>query len=132
MKQLSLKAGLLTATLLLVGAGSAVAHHSFAMFDREKQLTLEGTVREFQWTNPHVFIQVMVKNPAGVEEEWSVEGASPNMLFRRGWTNQSFKHGDHVTIIMNPLRDGTHGGSFVFARLPDGKTLGEMNSRAPG
>jgi hypothetical protein len=127
-----LTAVLLTASLLVAAAGPAVAHHSFAMFDRETQVTLEGTVREFQWTNPHVFIQLLVKNAQGVEEEWSIEGASPNMLFRRGWTNQSFKPGDRVTIIMNPLRDGTRGGNFVFARLPDGKTLGDMNSRAPG
>lgn len=120
-------------SLLLVAAtGSAVAHHSFAMFDREKQVTLEGTVREFQWTNPHVFVQLLVKNDKGIDEEWSIEGASPNMLFRRGWTAQSFKPGDRVTVIMNPLRDGQRGGNFVFARLPDGKTLGDLNSRAPG
>jgi Family of unknown function (DUF6152) len=108
------------------------AHHSFAIFDRDKQVTLSGTVKEFQWTNPHVFVQLIVKNSQGVDEEWSIEGASPNMLFRSGWTNQSFKPGDKVTVVVNPLRDGTHGANFVFAKLPDGKTLGQLNSRAPG
>lgn len=108
------------------------AHHSFAIFNRDVQVTLTGTVKAFQWTNPHVFIQLNVKNAEGVEEEWSIEGASPNMLFRSGWTNQSFRPGDKVKIIANPLRDGTHGANFVFAELPDGKTLGQLNSRAPG
>lgn len=127
-----LKARLLVAFLLLAAGGPAVAHHSFAIFNREVQVTLEGTVKEFQWTNPHVFVQLLVKNAAGVEEEWSIEGASPNMLFRQGWTAQSFKPGDRVTVIVNPLREGKLGGYFVFGRLPDGKTLGTLSSRPPG
>ncbi|MEQ1580701.1 MAG: DUF6152 family protein [Steroidobacteraceae bacterium] len=116
----------------LLAALPIAAHHSFAIFNRDVQVTLTGTVKEFQWTNPHVFIQLVVKNAEGVDEEWSIEGASPNMLFRSGWTNQSFKPGDKVTLVVNPLRDGTHGANFVFAELPDGKTLGQLNSRAPG
>lgn len=118
--------------LALLTSFPIAAHHSFAIFDRDVQITLTGTVKAFQWTNPHVFVQLMVKNAEGVEEEWSIEGASPNMLFRSGWTNQSFKPGDKVTIVANPLRDGKHGANFVFAQLPDGKTLGQLNSRAPG
>jgi Family of unknown function (DUF6152) len=121
--------------LLAIGLFAAhpiAAHHSFAMFDRDKQVTLSGTVKEFQWTNPHIFIQLMVTNPEGAAQEWSIEGASPNMLFRRGWTNQSFKPGDKVTLVVNPLKDGSRGGNFVMAHLPDGKTLGEAGSRAPG
>ncbi len=121
----------LLATGLLAALPSA-AHHSFAIFARDKQVTLSGTVKEFQWTNPHVFVQLVVKNAEGADEEWSIEGASPNMLFRSGWTNQSFKPGDKVTMVVNPLRDGKHGANFVFAQLPDGKTLGQLNSRAPG
>jgi hypothetical protein len=116
----------------LLAALPLAAHHSFAIFDRDKQVTLSGTVKEFQWTNPHVFVQLLVKNTEGVDEEWSIEGASPNMLFRNGWTNQSFKPGDKVTMVVNPLRDGTRGANFVFAQLPGGKTLGQLNSRAPG
>lgn len=118
--------------LALLTSFPIAAHHSFAIFDRDVQITLTGTVKAFQWTNPHVFVQLMVKNAEGVDEEWSIEGASPNMLFRSGWTNQSFKPGDKVTIVANPLRDGKHGANFVFAQLPDGKTLGQLNSRAPG
>ncbi len=120
------------AAMLCAVPGLSTAHHSFAMFDRDKQVTLSGTVKEFQWTNPHIFIQLVVENAAGSSEEWSIEGASPNMLFRRGWTNQSFKPGDKVTVVVNPLKDGSRGGNFVQASLPDGKTLGELNSRAPG
>lgn len=126
--------GIRSAVLLLALLPSLPigAHHSFAIFNRDVQITLTGTVKAFQWTNPHVFIQLMVKNAEGVDEEWSIEGASPNMLFRSGWTNQSFKPGDKVTIVANPLRDGKPGANFVFAQLPDGKTLGQLNSRAPG
>jgi hypothetical protein len=119
-------------TVLLGGVVPAQAHHSFAVFDRSVQVTLVGTVREFQWTNPHIFIQLMVRNDKGVEEEWSIEGASPNMLFRRGWTPQSFRPGDKVTLTVNPLRDGGRGGNFVHALFPDGKTLGDMAATVPG
>ena len=102
-----IRSALLAFTLLL--SLPIAAHHSFAIFNRDAQVTLTGTVKEFQWTNPHVFIQLLVKNAEGVDEEWSIEGASPNMLFRSGWTNQSFKPGDKVTIIGNPLGTGRAG-----------------------
>lgn len=117
---------------LLLAAGPLAAHHSFAVFDRDKQITLEAVVREFQWTNPHIFIQVRVKNDQGVEEEWSIEGGSPNSLFRRGWTRESFKAGDRITLVVNPLRDGSRGAFFLQARWPDGRTLGDVNMRPPG
>ena len=129
MSRLVLSAAMIGA---LIGAVPAGAHHSFAMFDREKQVTLKGTVKEFQWTNPHVFIQVMVPGAGGKEEEWSVEGGSPNMLFRSGWEPTVFKPGDKVTLVINPLKSGERGGNFVFTQLPSGKTLGNMNARAPG
>lgn len=119
----------------VVLAGSALparAHHSFAVFDRSTRIMLEGVVREFQWTNPHIFVQVMVRNDKGVEEEWSIEGASPNMLMRQGWTRESFKPGDKVSLTVNPLRDGGRGANFVHARFPDGRTLGNLNSSVPG
>lgn len=110
----------------------AFAHHSFAMFDRNKQETLKGTVKEFQFTNPHIFIQIMVADGKGAAQEWSIEGGSPNMLYRQGWDNKTFKAGDQVTLVINPLNSGAHGGNFVFGTLPDGKTVGNMNARAPG
>lgn len=124
---------LATALLGVAGAVSpAHAHHSFAMFDRSKQVALKGVVRQFQWTNPHVFVELAVQNSKGAVENWSIEGASPNMLFRQGWTFESFHPGDQVTIVINPLRDGSRGGTLVSAVLPSGKTLGETAARAPG
>jgi hypothetical protein len=102
--------------------GAAAAHHSFAMFDNTKEQTLVGTVKEFQWTNPHTWLQVMVDD-GGKQVEWSIEGSSPNGLARRGWTRTSFKPGDKVTVIIHPLKDGSNGGSYVKATLPDGRTL---------
>jgi Family of unknown function (DUF6152) len=88
------------------------AHHSFAIYDSAHQITIEGTVKEFQWTNPHVWIHVMVTNDKGAEEEWNVECTSVNFLARRGWSKQTFKAGDKVSITLSPLRDGSRGGSF--------------------
>jgi Family of unknown function (DUF6152) len=112
---------------VMAGAGfsPALAHHSFAMFDRQRAVVIKGTVKEFQWTNPHVFVQIMVVNEKGVEEEWSIESASPNMLFRQGWSPKALRPGDKISITINPLRSGGRGGYFVFAELPDGKILGQ-------
>jgi hypothetical protein len=118
----------LAATLLVAGALSAaaplVAHHSGAMFDNQKTVELTGTVKEFQWTNPHIWIQIERQNPAGVKEEWSVEGGSPNSLSRNGWRKSTFTPGAAVSIRINPMRDGSHAGNFVGAKFADGKTIG--------
>lgn len=119
------------ASTLILGAfasmvgGNAMAHHSFAMFDTDKQVTLKGTVKVFQWTNPHVFIELSVPGASGTEN-WSIEGASPNMLFRMGWKPDSFKVGDQVSVVVNPLRSGGKGGSYVVATLPNGEKLGTI------
>ena len=97
----------------LILAGPAGAHHAFAMFDTNRELTLEGTVKEFQWTNPHTWVQLLVKDGAGKEVEWSIEGSSPNNLARFGWSRNSLKSGDHVQAIVHPLKDGSIGGSLV-------------------
>jgi hypothetical protein len=96
-----------------LGASSASAHHSFAMFDSQKKITLEGTVRAFQWTNPHSWIQLAVPDASGKEVEWALEGASPNVLVRAGWKRTTLKPGDKVTAVLNPLKDGTPGGSWT-------------------
>ena len=116
-----------TAAGVLAMAAPAFAHHSFAMFDNAKEMTLVGTVKEFQWTNPHTWIQVMVKNAQGQMEEWSVEGSSPNGLARRGWSRTSLKPGDQVTMMIHPLKSGEKGGSFMSAKFPDGRALGGEN-----
>jgi hypothetical protein len=119
---LTLRAGL-AAALAGALAAPASAHHSFAMFDNQKEVVLEGTVREFQWTNPHSWVQLTVMEN-GQSVEYSIEGSSPNGLARRGWTRNSLKPGDRVKVTIHPLKDGSKGGSFVKAVLPDGKTLG--------
>jgi hypothetical protein len=101
----------------------AQAHHSFAIYDSAHQITIEGTVKEFQWTNPHVWIHVMVKNDKGTEEEWNVECTSVNFLERRGWSKRTFKAGDKVSITLSPLRDGSKGGSF--------RTVNSINGVVP-
>ncbi len=125
----SVIAGVLAALTI---AGGAYAHHSFAMFDQSKQVPLRGTVRDFQWTNPHAFIDIDVPNSAGVTELWKVELNSPNNLRRQGWRSNIMRAGDKVTVVINPLRDGTKGGLFVSATLPDGKVLSDPTRRGGG
>ena len=100
------------ALALMVVAAPAAAHHSFAMFDRDKPLALEGTVKDFQWTNPHVWIQVMVADAKGVDQEWGVECTSVNFMRRQGWDRTSLKPGDKIKLVIFPLKDGSHGGQF--------------------
>ena len=123
------------ATLLVAGTGlalPALAHHSFAMFDQTKQVTLAGTVTDFQWTNPHAFIHVEVAGEAGAKETWDIELNSPNNLKRQGWSSNSVKVGDKVKLIANPLRENAHkGGLFVAVTLADGTVLGDA-TRAGG
>ena len=114
----------LVAVLMMLAAGSqALAHHSFAMFDSKKEVTVKGTVSEFEWTNPHAFLHVVVPRAGGGSDEWQLEMASPNNLKRRGWKSSSLKPGDAVTVVFNPLRNGDKGGSFVSATLADGTVL---------
>jgi hypothetical protein len=103
----------------LVASAPAAAHHSFAMFDQKKVVTLDGTVTQFQWTNPHSFLELDVPGKG----HWSVELNSPNNLKRQGWTRSVLKTGDKVTVRLNPLRNGEHGGLFLDVRMPSGKVL---------
>jgi len=100
-----------------------LAHHSAAMFDDAKVVEVTATVKELQWTNPHVWLQVIV-DEKGKKTEWSLEGGSPNSLSRQGWRATSFKAGDVVTVRFNPMKDGSAGGSFIGAKFADGKTMG--------
>ena len=101
----------------------AFAHHSSAMFDKATVVEVKATVKEFQWTNPHVWIQILIDED-GEQVEWSIEGGGPNTLFRRGWRPNSFQPGDVIQIKFNPMRDGSAAGGFVGAKLVDGDTLG--------
>jgi hypothetical protein len=121
----------LLAAVALAAATPARAHHSFAAFDRTKQVTLTGVVREFQWTNPHAWIQIVVTDEQGREIEWGAECGSPNMMARTGWKRSSLAPGDRVTAIVNPLLDGRPNGALVSVTLPDGTVLGPGDAPAP-
>jgi hypothetical protein len=101
----------------------ATAHHSFAMFDAAKTVRLSGVVHEFQWTNPHVFIELTVPDANGKPVNWSIEGGAPSALSRLGWKRNSLAVGDKVTVEINPLRSGASGGALLSAKLPDGTIL---------
>jgi len=113
------------AVWVLLAAGSVLAHHSPVMFDRSKKQTINGTVKEFIWTNPHASIQVDVVNAQGVSETWGVEMNSPNNLVKQGWKSTILKGGDKVSVVGNPLRAGEHGLLFLSIKLPDGRVLGD-------
>ena len=101
------------------------AHHSPAMFDFSKQLSLTGTVRLFQWTNPHSYIQLVVKTDDGAEQEWSLEMGANVYLYNLGWRPSTVKPGDTLTVTVVPLRNGKQGGGLlVQATTTDGRTLG--------
>jgi len=102
---------------------SVSAHHSSAMFDKNIVRQVEAKVVEFQWTNPHVWIQILIENN-GESREWSIEGLGPNSLFRKGWRPNSFRPGEVIEIKFNPMRDGSPAGGFIGAKFADGKTLG--------
>jgi len=106
-------------------AAPVLAHHSFSMFDMQKEMTISGTVKEFQWTNPHAWVQILVKGEDGKVVEWSIEGNSPSVLARQGWTKRSLKTGDAVTVTIHPMRDGSTGGSIVKMLGADGKQIGD-------
>ena len=108
----------------------AVAHHSFAMFDAEKIMTLEGTVKEFQWTNPHSWILMTVSNAQGQAEQWAIEMGGPSGLARQGWVPKTLTPGMKVTAVIHPLKDGTHGGQYMAVTLPDGTVKGNPNGAA--
>jgi hypothetical protein len=105
------------------------AHHSAALFDAQRSLTLQGTVKLFQWTNPHCWIQVLVPAPTP-GTEWSIEMGSPSQLYRKGWRPGTLKPGDKVTIVMHPTKDATKGGEFVSGVGPGGKPFGSAAPRA--
>jgi hypothetical protein len=112
------------AAVLALAPSAAPAHHSGAMFDQAVTKKLTGTVREFQWTNPHCFIQLVVKDERGQDVEWSLEMTAPIHLQRLGWRRSSLKPGDRITVTINPLRNGQFGGNVVEALGADGKPIG--------
>jgi hypothetical protein len=115
---------------LLLVAQSGAAHHSGAMFDSQKSLTLQGTVKLFQWTNPHCWIQLLVQAPAPAAE-WSIEMGSTGNLYRNGWRSSTLTAGEKITVTLHPVRDGTAAGQFISATAADGSSLGRPSRTAP-
>src|SRR3954471_2726848 len=106
--------------LLLAG----LLHHSFAMFDTTKQVTLVGTVTVFEWTNPHAYIELDVAGDAGATTHWTIELGSPSILQQGGWKFKDLKFGDKITAVVNPLKSGQPGALLSRITMPDGRVLG--------
>jgi len=121
---------LLLCAAMMVGS-SSWGHHSFAMFDLDKEVTLEGVVKEFQWTNPHVWLQILVPDGKGQTTEWSLEAGAPGMLTRTGWKSSMLKANDKVSVVIHPLKSGAPGGSLVKVTLPNGRVMGPGGPALP-
>ena len=113
--------------LALAASTPALAHHSFAMFDHTHRITVVGTVTKFDWTNPHVYIELVAPDPKGGTGRYTIECASPNVLTRVGWKFNTVKVGDKVSALINPLRNGQPGGMLETLTTPDGQTLSDSN-----
>jgi hypothetical protein len=110
---------------ILAMAGPAFAHHSFADYDAKSTRTLTGTVKSFYWSNPHVSFTVLVGlADGGKPQAWNIVTSSPNILRRFDWTGESVKPGDRVTLVCNPLSDGSYGGRLhTLTNMSSGKVL---------
>jgi hypothetical protein len=127
---MNLKIVSLSAFAVVAIAAPAFAHHSFAMFDRQKTVTLQGTVKEFEWVNPHSWLRVMVNDEkTGKPELWSLELSSPARLVTMGMHANTVKAGDQVSVTFHPMKDGGRGGQFIQATLPGGKEIIRANAR---
>jgi hypothetical protein len=106
-------------------SGAVLAHHSFAMFDQENPIELDGVVQEFKFTSPHTFIILVVKQQDGSTQAWSLEGAAPSALVRDGWSSKTIKPGDELLLMIDPLRSGAPGGSWVVSKtkFKDGRPI---------
>ena len=122
---------LTVAVMAVAAAATPAAHHSYAAFDRTREMTITGVVKEFQWNNPHAWIQVTVTDDRGRQTEWGLECGSPNMMARTGWKRTTLKPGDKVVVVLHPLKSGATNGSLVRITLPDGKVLGPGDAPAP-
>ena len=112
---------------VLLTAGSPLAHHSNSAFDGDKVMVLKGTVTEWKWTNPHVWIFLSVDDGKGGKVEWQIEGRPPGILARSGWSKNTFKAGDTITVDFSPARDGSHTGLFTRVTLADGTVLSQAS-----
>ena len=127
---MNMKVVSLTAVLVAAISVPAFAHHSFAMFDAQKTITLEGTVKELEWTNPHAWLRMMVNDQkAGRPVLWAFEMSSPGRLVTMGMKADSVRPGDKVSVTFHPMKDGSRGGQFMQAKLPNGQNVVRANAR---
>ena len=122
--------GLCLSLMLLAYGAPAGAHHSFAMFDMDRTASIAGTVKVFQITNPHGWLRILVPDPGGAQNEWSIELGGPGQLDRIGLTGSAIHAGDKITVQLHPFRDGSYGGQFISATLPNGQVIGQRPAPA--
>ena len=127
------KAWYLSAAILLLGFSSpAVAHHSFAMFDRDKTVEIQGTVKSFQWTNPHSFLDVYVDDPkGGAPVLWTLEFGAVHNLANQGWKPKTVIPGDKVLLTLHPAKDGGPYGQGLTVTLPNGTVMQAIQGILP-
>jgi len=117
--------------LMLAFAVPALAHHSFAPYEDELQITFTGTVTDFQWTNPHIYIEMDAKDETGTTRRWLIECANTTILNRIGWKWNMIKVGDEISVIVAPLRNGEPAALLKRVRLPDGTEHGNGGPAGP-
>ena len=118
-------------TLMVMATAPALAHHSFAPYEPDVQIRFTGVVTDFQWTNPHVYIEMDVVDSDGETKHWLIEGANPGILNRIGWKWNMIKVGDQISVIASPLRNGEPGALLKAVRLPDGTTFSNGGPAGP-
>jgi hypothetical protein len=120
-----MRIGSVVIALLLVTT-SALAHHSNSAFDGDKVMVLTGTVVEWKWTNPHVWIILSIDDGKGGKAQWSIEGRTPGQLVRAGWSKTTLKTGETITVDFSPAKDGSPTGLLTRVRRADGSVVGEQ------
>jgi hypothetical protein len=116
-------AALALAALTTLASAASFAHHSPAVFDRSREIVVEGIVTAFHWGQPHSWIHMSVTNDTGAAKEWTIEMDPASHLRRRGWNAKTVQPGDHIAVTVHPLRSGEIGGQYVSVKLPDGKVM---------
>jgi len=126
----AVRASVTTLVTALWCAAPAWSHHSFAMFDHDKFLTLDGTIRNVEWVNPHswIFLDVADPDKPGTAVTWAIEGASPGIFSRQGFTRKDFAAGSRMKIDIHPNKDGSMAGQFLRVTFPDGRVVGDLST----
>jgi hypothetical protein len=110
---------------MTLSSQTAAAHHTYSVFDVNREVTLHGVVKQFQWTSPHIWVDLSVSDASGRQMDWPIVGASPSILEHFGWSNESMKPGDQIEIVIHPRKDGASGGSLVKA-VVNGRVVGGL------